>query len=130
VSSPPPTPAGGGLVAGVLESTVAALPVPPSTLMAWLGPAIGPRAFVVGAEVREAFTAVDPAAAAAFRSADEAGKFHADLWQLARQRLAGAGVTRVFGGGLCTHDDPERFYSYRRDGARTGRLAALVWIGG
>lgn len=116
-----------GLAGGVLEATVAALPVPASSLMAWLGPAIGPEAFEVGAEVREAFVAEDPAAAAAFRAAAGAGKHHADLFVLARQRLARAGVQRVSGGGISTHADPARFYSFRRDGV-CGRMAALVWM--
>lgn len=116
-----------GLCGGVLERTVAALPVPPAGLMAWLGPAIGPEAFEVGEEVREAFVAADAQAAQAFRPGAAPGKHYADLWQLARQRLRRAGVSRVSGGGLSTHADPARFYSYRRDGV-TGRMAALIWL--
>lgn len=116
-----------GLAGGVLEATVAALPVPASSLMAWLGPAIGPEAFEVGAEVRAAFVAEDAEAASAFRSVSAAGKYHADLFMLARQRLARAGVLRVSGGGISTHADPARFYSFRRDGV-CGRMAALVWL--
>ncbi len=116
-----------GLAGGVLEHTVAALPVPPQTLRAWLGPAIGPEAFEVGEEVRECFVAADATAARAFRPAALAGKHYADLFALARLRLARAGVDRVYGGGLSTHADPARFYSYRRDGV-TGRMAALIWL--
>jgi len=116
-----------GLCAGVLEATVAALPVAPARLLAWLGPAIGPEAFEVGAEVRAAFVAADPAAAACFHADPRSGRLHADLFALARQRLARAGVGRVHGGGLSTHADPARFYSYRRDGV-CGRMAALVWL--
>lgn len=115
-----------GLAAGVLEATVAATEVPPATLLAHLGPAIGPTAFEVGAEVRAAFLAHDPAAAGAFVP-NGPGKWLADLYSLARLRLAAAGVSAVSGGGLCTYRDSERFYSYRRDG-RTGRMAALVWL--
>lgn len=115
-----------GLCGGVLEATVAALPVPPGELLAWLGPAIGPEAFEVGGEVREQFLAVDPAAAQAFR-AGAAGKHYADLFLLARQRLRRAGVSAVYGGGISTYADPRRFYSYRRDGV-TGRMAALIWL--
>lgn len=115
-----------GLCAGVLENTVRAMRVAPSTLMAWLGPAIGPRAFEVGAEVRAAFMAHDASAESAFAPA-AAQKYVADLYLLARQRLAAAGVLRVHGGGACTHDDALRFYSHRRD-ARSGRLASLIWI--
>ena len=116
-----------GLADGVLERTVAALPVAPARLLAWLGPAIGPEAFEVGEEVRAAFLAGDAAAAPAFRPGERPGKHYADLWALARRRLQRAGVVRVSGGGLSTHADPARFYSYRRDGV-TGRMAALIWL--
>jgi hypothetical protein len=115
-----------GLVGGVLENTVAALPVAPERLLAWLGPAIGPSAFEVGDEVRAAFVAADPAAARAF-TPGTAGKWMANLFLLARQRLARAGVGRVYGGGVCTVSDPERFYSHRRDRV-SGRQATLVWL--
>jgi hypothetical protein len=115
-----------GLAAGVVEATVAALATEPARLVAWLGPCIGPRAFEVGPEVRAAFVAGDAAAAADFRPG-RAGRFMADLPALARRRLAAAGVAGVHGSGLCTHADPARFYSYRRDGA-TGRMAALAWL--
>jgi hypothetical protein len=115
-----------GLCAGVLERTVAAMGAPGNQVLAWLGPAIGPSAFEVGPEVREAFMAQDAAAAAAF-APQANGKYLADLYLLARQRLAKAGVTQVYGGGDCTYSDAARFFSYRRDGA-TGRMAALVWI--
>jgi purine-nucleoside/S-methyl-5'-thioadenosine phosphorylase / adenosine deaminase len=117
-----------GLCAGVLEATLEAMRAKPGALMAWLGPAIGPRAYEVGDEVRAAFIARDPAAVAAFRAVRR-GHWLLDLYAVARQRLAARGVTRVYGGGLCTHSDPKRFYSYRRDGA-TGRMAALIWLTG
>jgi YfiH family protein len=113
-----------GLAAGVLENAVAALDVP--DLMAWLGPAIGPQAFEVGAEVRQAFVAPHPESAPAFTAGEE-GKWRADLYQLARFALRRAGVNDVYGGGWCTHGDPERFYSYRRDGV-TGRMASVIWL--
>ncbi len=114
-----------GLAAGVLESTLAAMPVPGAQVLVFLGPAIGPEAFEVGAEVKTAFTAFDPAAASAFRPGAP-GKYHADLYLLARQRLARRGVTRCYGGGFCTYREKQRFYSYRRDGA-SGRMATLIW---
>jgi YfiH family protein len=114
-----------GLRAGVLEATIAAMAVPPSHLMAWLGPAIGAASFEVGAEVREAFVADDPAADAAF-VAGVGGRYLADLYQLARQRLQRAGVTDIHGGERCTLQDSERYFSYRRDGV-TGRMATLIW---
>lgn len=116
-----------GLAGGVLEATIEALPVPPSDLLAWLGPAIGPEAFEVGDEVRAAFVATDEQAALAFRPSPRAGRHFADLFRLARQRLDRAGVTVVRGGGESTHADPERYYSFRRDGV-TGRMAALIWL--
>jgi len=115
-----------GLAAGVIEATVAALAAGPGELLAWLGPCIGPQAFEVGPEVREAFVAHDAAAARDFR-AGHAGKFFADLPSLARRRLEACGVSEIHGGGLCTHADPARFFSYRRDG-ETGRMAALIWL--
>lgn len=116
-----------GLSAGVLENTVRAMDAAPSRLLAWLGPAIGPRAFEVGAEVREAFLAADAAADAAFVPAAAPQKFMADLYALARLRLQRAGVERVYGGGWCTHTEAQRFHSFRRDGA-SGRMASLIWI--
>ena len=115
-----------GLLAGVLESTIAAMGVPGSNLMAWLGPAIGPQAFEVGEEVRAAFVGANSEAATAFHSAAE-GKWLADIYLLARQRLAGQGVVRVFGGNFCTVTDEARFFSYRRDG-QTGRMASMIWL--
>lgn len=115
-----------GLCDGVLEATVAEMNEPAANLMAWLGPAIGPDAFEVGPEVRAAFMAHDPAAAQAF--ADIGGdKYLADIYALARQRLAALGVSEVYGGDFCTVIDRERFFSYRRD-RTTGRMASLIWI--
>jgi copper oxidase (laccase) domain-containing protein len=96
--------------------------------MAWLGPAAGPEHYEIGAEVYEAFVAQDPAAAGAF-AATRPGHWRVDLYALARQRLAAAGIApgRVHGGGLCTIADPQRFYSHRRD-QRTGRMASLIWM--
>lgn len=118
-----------GLAAGVLEATVGQLPVPPADLLAWLGPAIGPAAFEVGAEVRATFVDHAAAAARAFVPGRDGAHWFADIYTLARQRLAGAGVTAVFGGGGCTYTDSARFFSYRRDGV-TGRMATLAWLAG
>ena len=114
-----------GMAAGVIERTVDALRVPPESVLAWMGPTIGPDAFEVGAEVREAFVEVDAQADSAFR-AHAPGKFMADLYALARQRLARAGVERVYGGGFCTFHEPERFFSYRRVKA-SGRMGSFLW---
>lgn len=115
-----------GLLAGVLEETIRAMAVPGNTMMAYLGPAIGPQAFEVGDEVRSAYVAENPVAAAAFKPAAP-GKWLADIYMLARQRLVRQGVERIFGGSFCTVGDPERFFSYRRDG-QTGRMAAMIWL--
>ena len=114
-----------GLAAGVLENTVAAMGAPEDRIVAWLGPAAGPQAYEIGEEVFEAFVANDAVAASAF-VATRPGHWRVDLYRLARQRLAAIGVTRVYGGDLCTISDPGRFYSHRRD-ARTGRMASVIW---
>ena len=115
-----------GLLAGVLEETIRAMAVPGNTLLAYLGPAIGPQAFEVGDEVRSAYVAENAAAAQAF-TPSASGKWLADIYLLARQRLLGLGVERIFGGSFCTVSDAERFFSYRRDG-QTGRMAAMIWL--
>lgn len=116
-----------GLCDGVLEVTVAAMSAAPERILAWLGPAIGPQAFEVGDEVRAAFLSHDARAVDAFRSGAAEGKWLADLYQLARQRLEACGITRIYGGEYCTFSEPERFFSYRRDG-QTGRMASLIWL--
>jgi polyphenol oxidase len=116
-----------GLAAGVLEAAITALDVPASQLAAWLGPAISQPAFEVGGEVRAAFLAKSSGYGAAF-AANARGRFQADLYQLARLALERAGVSSVHGGGWCTFGEPERFFSYRRDGGRTGRIATLAWL--
>lgn len=114
-----------GLAAGVLEATLAALPVPAPEVLAWLGPAIGAAAYEVGPQLRAVFFA-DLGAAAADCFAPGAGdRYLADLPALATLRLRRAGVTAIAQSRRCTHDDPARYFSYRRDG-RTGRMATLV----
>ncbi|RPI14011.1 MAG: peptidoglycan editing factor PgeF [Lysobacterales bacterium] len=115
-----------GLQAGVLEATFTALTARPEDVLAWLGPAIGPGAFEVGAEVRAAFVGRLPGSDAHFQF-NAAGRYQADLYALARLALAGAGVTAVYGGGWCTASAPETFFSFRRDGV-TGRMATLAWL--
>jgi len=115
-----------GLAAGVIENVVRAMGVAPESLIAYLGPAIGAAAYEVGTDVFDAFVLANSDAAGAFLP-HESGKFLADLNLLARQRLMRLGVGSIHGGNLCTYSDPERFYSYRRDGV-TGRMASLVWM--
>jgi YfiH family protein len=114
-----------GLAAGVIENTARRMAVDPRGLIAYLGPGIGPGAFEVGADVRDAFLARDARAAAAF-TPHAAGKWLADLFLLARERLRRAGVGEIHGGALCTHSDARRFFSYRRE-RTTGRMAAMIW---
>jgi polyphenol oxidase len=114
-----------GLARGVVENTIRAMECDPRELLCYLGPAIGPQAFEVGADVRDAFLARDRRAAAAF-APHGPGKWLADLYVLARQALARAGVMEIYGGGFCTVSDARRFFSYRRD-RTTGRMAALIW---
>lgn len=117
-----------GLAGGILEATLQRFNNAPEDILVWLGPAIGPQAFEVGAEVREAFTDYLPEATQAFK-AKGTGHWLADLYLLARQRLAHKSVINVFGGEFCTYTDAEHFYSYRRDKI-TGRMASLIWLKG
>ncbi len=121
-----------GMAAGVIERTVSEIGGAYSInarIMAWLGPAIGPTHFEVGEEVRHAFITHDKKAALAFfpHNLRNDGKWLADLFLLARQRLTKAGVADIYGGDECTFSDPAKFFSYRRDG-NTGRMAGLIWL--
>ncbi|QFH51053.1 purine nucleoside phosphorylase YfiH [Leclercia adecarboxylata] len=114
-----------GLCAGVLEETVACFADSADNILAWLGPAIGPQAFEVGSDVREAFMAHDPQAESAFRPVGE--KYMADIYQLARQRLTHLGISQIYGGDRCTFTEKGDFFSYRRD-KTTGRMASFIWL--
>jgi YfiH family protein len=122
------------LAAGIVPQALQRFSAPSSQLMAWLGPAISARHFEVGVDVLEAFfnSAQDvdhsDAIAAAVRPGSRPMHFYADLYQLARAALAARGVTAVYGGDYCTYRDASQFYSYRRDGAATGRMASLIWL--
>lgn len=115
-----------GLASGILGETVEVLGSAPQDLMAWLGPAIGPDAFEIGPEVRKAFVERWPATEAAFRPG-RGDRWFCDIYEIARIQLRELGVGDVYGGGWCTHSDPDRFYSFRRHGL-TGRQAALIWL--
>jgi hypothetical protein len=115
-----------GLVAGVIEATVAAMGEPGTRLLAWLGPAIGPQAFEIGGEVRDIFIGHDARAHEAFVAADN-GKWRCDIALLACQRLAALDIRRVASADYCTVAAADRFFSYRRDGV-TGRMASLIWL--
>ncbi len=114
-----------GLAAGVLEAVVERMRISADDLLVWMGPAIGPAAFEVGDEVREAFCKRQPADCAAF-ARNPKGRWQANLYELARSRLNEMGVTAVYGGDFCTYAEPARFFSHRRDG-RTGRMATMIW---
>lgn len=117
-----------GLLSGVIEATAESMAQPGQRLLAWLGPAIGPDAFEVGAEVRDAFVAEDAASESAFVARPGvAGKWLCDIYALARLRLERIGVNRIYGGNRCTYREAETFFSYRRD-KQTGRMASLIWI--
>ena len=115
-----------GLAAGVIENAVNAMAVAPECLMAWLGPAIGPQAFEVGADVVDTFVEQHNEAQRAFRQVSQQ-HWLADIYELARLRLQTIGIGQIHGGGYCTYSDSERFFSYRRDKI-TGRMAALIWL--
>ena len=114
-----------GLCEGVLEETVACFNDALENIIAWLGPAIGPEAFEVGPEVREAFMAKDIQADNAFRPSGE--KYIADIYTLARQRLSAVGINHIYGGDRCTYSEAGDFFSYRRD-RTTGRMASFIWL--
>lgn len=114
-----------GLCNGVIENTLAHFAKPEQVLV-YLGPAISQNAFEVGPEVRTAFMAQAPEAEHAFIAADN-GKWLADLYLLARQRLSQCGVQQIYGGNYCTYQQSQRFFSYRRDG-QTGRMASSIWL--
>lgn len=115
-----------GLANGIIEQTIANFPSDKSNLMAWLGPAIGPKQFEVGQEVVDAYVKHDVLAQQAFQQTDDT-HYLADIYLLARQRLHALGVSAIYGGHSCTVTESEQFFSYRRDGI-TGRMASLIWI--
>lgn len=116
-----------GLCDGILEETIKQMNCKPAELMAWMGPAIGPKAFEVGSEVRQAFIDKQSDTVKAFEPSNNTGRWMADIFMLARIRLADAGVSNIYGGGVCTYSNPQDFFSYRRDGV-TGRMASLIWL--
>lgn len=116
-----------GLAAGIIEATLDTLKLSAEETLAWLGPAIGATAFEVGSEVYSAFIDQDPQTEAAFKPLTK-DKWLADIYHLARLKLAQNDVTHIYGGDYCTYTESDKFYSYRRDGANTGRMASLIWF--
>jgi polyphenol oxidase len=115
-----------GLSNGIIETTIEALALPPNDILVWLGPAIGPKAFVVGEEVFQSFMDKDREAEAAFQPIEN-NLWQANLYKLAQQRLHKLGITSIYGGNYCTFTDNHRFFSYRRDQI-TGRMLSLIWV--
>lgn len=116
-----------GLANGVIENTVAAIDEKPEEMMAWLGPAIGPEKFEVGADVFHAFTDQNSSDTRAFKSISN-DKWLANLYDLAKRRLNDLGITSIYGGDYCTYTQQDLFYSWRRDHNKTARLASMIWI--
>lgn len=116
-----------GLLNGVIGTTIASLSSPAHELMVWLGPAISQPSFELNAEIRDQFTAENPRNINAFNT-DQTGAIHADLYQLARIALQQYGITGVYGGDRCTYSEPQQFYSYRRQGDNSGRIASIIWF--
>ena len=114
-----------GIINGVIEATIKALPANPTELIAWFGPAIGPQAFIVGSEVRDQFINFDAQAQTAF-TAIEPQKWLCNIYLIGQQRLNSCGVTGIYGGEFCTYSDAQMFFSFRRS-EHTGRLASLIW---
>lgn len=118
-----------GLCDGVIEAAVAKMQVPPTEILVWLGPAIGPNAFEVGEDVRGQFISKDVNAALAFKPHGD--KWLCNMYLIARQRLHAVGVTEIYGASVnedfCTYTDESRFFSFRRDNV-TGRMASMIWL--
>ncbi len=114
------------LAAGIIEKTIQRFSCNSDSIMAWLGPAIGPSQFEVGQDVYDAFCQHSPLANQAFKITNNT-HYLADIYQLTRQRLDSQGITAIYGGDFCTVSDKQRFFSYRRD-QQTGRMASLIWI--
>lgn len=116
-----------GLCNGVIEATVKAMQVSSASVIAWLGPAIGPQSFEVGVDVRNAFLQKDFETEIAFTSVANSDKYLANIYDLARMRLNKLGISQIFGGNYCTVIDETLFFSYRRDGT-TGRMGTFIWL--
>ncbi len=117
-----------GLADGIIEKTLEKMALPPDDILVWLGPAIGPRVYELGEEVRQCFIEKDSAADSAFIPSKNDGRWLGNLYHLATLRLHKQQVFAIYGGQYCTYTDNKRFFSYRRDGIHTGRMASLIWM--
>lgn len=116
-----------GLQKHIIDSTLDNIPCDSEDLMAWLGPAIGSKHFEVGDEVRDLFIVMDENLDKAFKPSIN-NRWLCDIYAIARLQLNKRHITQIYGGDYCTYSDSSKFYSYRRDGAKTGRMASLIWI--
>jgi polyphenol oxidase len=115
-----------GILNNVIESTIAAMPVKSENLIAWLGPAIGINYFEVDENIMGLFIKHNSIAKEAFINRNNS--IFADIYLLASQRLNNKGITNIYGGEYCTFTQKEKFFSFRRDGANSGRMASLIWL--
>ncbi len=118
-----------GALNGIITSSFLATGIAAGDCLVWLGPAIGAGDFEVGADVYQAFTSKNPENTIAFRQTDDQ-HWLCDIYQLARIECQQLGIHTIYGGEFCTYSDEEHFYSFRRDGAQTGRMASLIWLAG
>lgn len=116
-----------GLLHRIIDNTLDNIPCDPNDLLIWLGPAIGPDHFEVGDEVRDLFLQMDNDLSETFKPSKN-NRWLCDIYAIAKIQLLKRQITHVYGGDYCTYSDPTKFYSYRRDGAQTGRMASLIWI--
>lgn len=114
-----------GLANGIVENTISEMKSQPT--WAWLGAAISQPCFEIGAEVKAAFCLKYPELEQAFTNGEQAGKYYADLYAIARFILESHGVNTVLGGDQCSYLQDQDFYSYRRN-AKTGRMATFVFM--
>jgi YfiH family protein len=116
-----------GLAADILPITLQKMGIVPAETLVWLGPGISGERFEVRKDVYDIFTGKNAANETAFKKISDE-QWLLDLYAIARMQLQKQGVTQIFGGEYCTYSDPERFFSYRRDGKLTGRIISLIWI--
>jgi len=117
-----------GLANGIIENTLQKMNLPANQILAWLGPAIGPRVYELGDEVRQYFIDKDAEASRSFVPSKNAGRWLGNLYSLATLRLEKQNISAIYGGEYCTYSASEQFFSYRRDGIKTGRMASLIWM--
>lgn len=116
-----------GLAKGIIKATLSAINLDPKDLLVWIGPAITQPYYEVGEEVLDQMVAADPECAQAFKSTSQR-HWLCDLYAITKLQLRKQGVTHIYGADYCTYSQPDKFFSYRRDGGHIGRMASLIWI--